>query len=155
VKWSLTPRTYVFSYSSQLTQKALCNGIDKWYTAKHGHENPELTFLPRIVATPKTIAILSDDCLTVDPGHETNADAQEAFGKDARCVMGIWPTNRHFGLFVLHIMRTVTQRLGMMDHASRVHFSLINDLQLVTDSYFSEMKGKKANYIYWTGASNS
>ncbi len=85
--------------------------------------------------------------MTLVPDKKTLAGIHAKHGKDARIVMGIWPTTQRFGWLALHLMGHASERLGTMNFATGVAFDLMN--YLPANLYHGE--SKNPSYVVWSG----
>jgi hypothetical protein len=109
---SLQPRTYVFGFAGYTTADSLGEAVEKWYRDKGNPGSILRPLLPRVIVSEKAIG-LSADNLTILP--ESN-DPKKAV------VMQFIASEKRFGLFVLHLINAVSERLGTIHNEERVRY---------------------------------
>ncbi len=142
VKWSLTPKTYVFSFTTDLKEEATASVVHHWYEEHEQCGTAYFPCLPAVIVTEHAVALLHEEPINMDPGEDVKAKQ----GENIRTVMGVWPARRQFGWLASRLQYDVVERLGLMHAPSQTEFSIGNYSPL--QDYFEEdCKGRMAYYI--------
>lgn len=148
VKWSLTPRTYIFSFSTDMTTQSIMDATNEWYGANGQCRTSFFPSLPAVIATQGTIGLMNDDWFMIDPGEDIREVMRNEQGEDARVVMGIWETQRQFGWLALRLLHDVNDRLGLPHEAMGAKLAI--DSYLPAMDYFNEdCEGTLGRFIVW------
>jgi hypothetical protein len=148
VHWSLTPRTYIFSFTTEMSAESVRDAVNKWYKTHIGGRTAFYPGLPTIIVTEGVVGLLNDKCMVIDPGEKVRADMLSQFGPDARVVMAFWAAQRQFGWLALRLIHDVNERLGSTRADSGV--TLAVDAYAPVRAYHQEdLREEMAHYIVW------
>jgi hypothetical protein len=149
VRYAIAPRTYIFAFTTDMGDRAICNVVCDWYGARGESKSAENPGLPVVIATKGTIGLVHDRWMQLDPGP-AGEDARRDLGSHVRAVMGFWPTDRQFGWFALRLMHDVSERLALVHSVGNVPFSI--DGYMPAHLYFEEdqLYEKTGRFIFWT-----
>jgi len=152
VSYKYWPSTYVFSFNTKLKKQALSDKLDKWCKANFIPESQDGICLkfPRIIVAGKTIALLSDGFISIDPGKDVVAQWKKSENKEEyKHLIGVWDVERRFGWFAQHLIFDVCNRIGLMHSGiSKIDYAV--EQYLVKSDYFrKEMNGEKAYYCLY------
>lgn len=126
--WSLQPKTYVFGFTGYKTPDALCSIVEKWYNAKGRPGSLLCPFLPRLVISEAALGISADNWVFLPKSPNPVKEV----------VMQFIATERRFGIFALHLLHAISERLGTLHAQEGVRFS--HEKYFPWDEYMAEMK---------------
>ncbi|MCE9529685.1 MAG: hypothetical protein K8T89_00870 [Planctomycetes bacterium] len=149
VRWKISPRNYVFSFTTRMGFDAIKNTVNEWYTENGSLTTAYYSMLPAVFATQGFIGLANDDWIPIHPGEDVLETMKKEHGVDSRVVMGLWPTQRQFGWLAIRIMHDVNVRLGLSHAQHQVPFFV--DKYLSAQDYFEEdLMGKTGWFIIWS-----
>jgi hypothetical protein len=126
--WSLQPKTYVFGFTGYKTPDALCSAIEKWYNDKGRPGSVLCPFLPRVLISEGALGLSADNWVFLP----------KCPNPEKEVVMQFVATERRFGIFALHLLHAVSERLGALHAQEKVRFS--HEKYFPWDEYMAEMK---------------
>lgn len=148
MKWEMVPRTYVFAFNTDMTSESIGDVIAEWYDSRGESATHYQPFLPRLIAAPKTLAIQDDGWLTHKYENDFLEQVAREHGADARVVMPVYPTHRHFGWLAFHLIHAAHERLGLEYSAGRIQLPIEQHLGI--DLYGQELReGEPSRAIVW------
>lgn len=147
------PAGYVFAFRSRLKVNGLSNAVDKWFEEKG---QPTVHFnlcaaLPRIVVAEQAVGFLDDGYTSLKLPKDAMQQARKEHGPGVRPLMGFWETERRFGFLAMHVLHTVSTRLGPRDGAIGPVYGFDPYLKDVWDEYMSSLrpKEKESHTLVW------
>lgn len=144
------PATYIYAFNSRMGRKALANTVDRWFKSKG---NPAMSdgycaALPRIIVAGRSLGLLSDGFINLDPGEDVIASWIKDGNPSPKHMMSFWDTNRRFGWLMNHAIHTVCSRLGLSHALSGAKYGV--DQYLLIDDYFrNDLEGKDGQHCLW------
>jgi hypothetical protein len=141
----VTPRTFIFSFTTDMSLASVVTTVDEWYDANCLDHTAYFPNLPAAITTQGVLGLLGDHQIRFTlPAHSQKA-ATDALGPGSVPVMGFWSVDRRFSPFAMRVLLDVNRRLGLMHSESKVVYSI--------DGYLPPNFGlsTKANHvIFWT-----
>jgi hypothetical protein len=134
LNWDLQPKTYIFSFTGYKTAEGLASAVQEWYE----HEDLKsprsiiAPYLPRIIASEGVVGLSADNWVFLpqcdDPAKAT--------------VMQFIPCEQRFGMFALHLIHAVSERLGTMHAEEGVRYN--HEKYFPWEDYLAQ--GRKQQY---------
>jgi hypothetical protein len=159
-KGQVTPKTYIFAYTSGLSTPKISEVLGCWYREKGEPVSSCNIHLPRVIVAGKTVAVANDGWMTFTLGEDGERFRRQ-FGETARPAMGVWRTDHRFGWLALHIAYNVCGRFGIVNrmlHVPNRTFGVEYSISSYNPAalYFEEQKGSKSvmRYVVRTGETN-
>jgi hypothetical protein len=149
VRWKLTPRTYVFAFSSDLNAKRMCGIVTDHYNQTNLGRTAFFPGLPTAIVARGVMGLLRDEWLTVTGSEQDDEDAKAELGADAYAVMGFWDCPRQFGWFALRLIHDVTAALGLRRGELEIPFTIDGYLP-VTAYHQEDLRDRPVELLYWT-----
>ncbi len=148
--YEFIPATYMFSFKSRLGKKGLSKNVDEWFNEKSqpSVSNEQCAVLPRIIIAGKTIGLLDDGYILLDPGKGIKERWIKEHGPNTRPLMSFWSTKQRFGIMASHILYTITNRLKIEHGSLGVVYAIENYLPIM-EYFLADMKGKEAYHNCW------
>jgi hypothetical protein len=128
------PATYVFAFGSQLSFDTTCTCIQSWWQAVGCQHSAYFPLLPRVITSGDVVGVVNDGRIQLN-----------AADGGANHVMGLFKTNRRFRWLAIHLMDTVSQRLGLRNFAESFDYRISDYYPL--DEYVSEIQGVYTKFI--------
>ena len=127
------PATYVFAFRSGLSLDTTCSCIVSWWKDIECRFSSQFPLLPRVITTGRIVGVVNDGRFNV---HSAEGSSH---------VMAIFSTAQRFRWLALHLMDSVSQRLGLRNFREGFDYRLSNYYPL--DSYVSALNGSDAKFI--------
>jgi hypothetical protein len=148
VHWRLTPRTYIFSLTTDMDRMAMTRAVSRWHTSQIRPRSPEFPYLPAVIATQGIVGLLADRWMLITPTETDAAGIRAQSGDDARIIMGVWSAQRQFGWMALRLMHDITQRFGLNHAESQITLALDSHFP-VLEYHAESFAGADVGYIVW------
>ena len=146
----LMPALYVFAFNTRNRMHGLSNAVEDWFRkagdpAVGGSECPAL---PRVIIAGKTVGLLDDGYMRLDPGDDVWPKWRKEHGENVRPLMSFWDTKRRFGWLACSLLNYMACRLGP-EHASLgVNYDLTRYLSFESYSK-NDLEGKEGYHSPW------
>jgi hypothetical protein len=106
------PATYIFGFSSQLSFPTTWTCIRDWWEGIACAHSAHFPLLPRVITSGEVVGFTNDGRISLT----SNAGVSH--------VMSVFSTNLRFRWFAVHLMDTVSRRLGLRNFAERFEYRL-------------------------------
>lgn len=143
--YMLHPATYIFAFTSKLSSKTTLSRVEDWWKGIGYPVSPHFPLLPRLIATGNSVGVTNDGWLTISAASSDGSPLKRQDGTPARTVMNCFPTDRRFRWFALHIMNSVSSRMGLRNHAERFDYRISSYFPM--DAYIEAIRGQSATSI--------
>lgn len=142
------PATYVFALRG-MQSKTLAVRVNEWFKEKNEPASPS-PHLPRVVTCHRAVGFLRDGYMQIIPTAEVLEEAKSKVGEDARLLMSVCKTRRRFGWLALHLLYTVSSRLGAVNAKLNERRLVEHYLASTGMSYFEQdLEGTDLRHIWW------
>ena len=143
------PATYVFSLRGMQYQ-TLGKRMDEWFRDNGSPARPS-PHLPRIVISDRAIAFLRDGYISIDPVDSVVEEAKQKGGPNVRLLFSACNTSRRFGWLLVHLLHTVSARLGAANAQLQLPVTIEHYLAHTAKAYYEEdLKDDRLFNVFWT-----
>jgi hypothetical protein len=131
-QYMIRPATYVFAFNSKLSLDTTCAVINSWL-GDINCSSVYFPFLPRVITSGEIVGVSSDGRIRI------NATSGLEY------IIGLFKTNRRFRWFAVHLMDSVSRRLGLRNFAESFDYRISEYYPF--DAYIATLEGAETRFI--------
>jgi hypothetical protein len=131
--YKFRPATYVFGFKTELSFETTCLRIQSWWNDIGCSYSAQFPLLPRVFTAGTTVGLIEDGRVKINSVDGTPH------------VMTIFETERRFRWLALHLMDSVSQRLGLRNFAEQFDYRLTDYYPF--DVYLDEIRASPTRFI--------
>ncbi len=129
--YMIHPATYVFAFNSKLSLDTTCATISSWLGGVY--HSSAFPSLPRVITSGDVVGVASDGRIRI------NATSGLEY------IIGLVKTNRRFRWFAVHLMDSVSRRLGLRNFGENFDYRITEYYPF--DTYVAELEGAETRFI--------
>ena len=144
------PASYIYAFNSKLKAKGLSTAVNNWFRSENQPIvcDNHCAVLPRVIVGGHSLGLLHDGLIQIDPGQDVLSEWKKDNHSAPSHVMSFWDTKRRFGWLMIHLLHTVSSRVGLSHAVSGAEYGI--DQYLSIEDYFKkDLEGKPAWHNLW------
>ena len=127
------PATYTFAFASKLSFHTTYSSVKDWWESIDCAHSAFFPLLPRVMTAGNVVAFVNDGRVTLN----SSSGSQH--------VMSVFATSRRFRWFAVHLMDSVSLRLGLRNFAEKFDYKISN--YFPWDDYVNEIQKAETVFI--------
>jgi hypothetical protein len=131
--YTFRPATYLFAFRSDLSIETTCECVTSWWNNINCRVSPYFPMLPRVLHAGSMVGIVNDGRFSLSQPDGTKP------------VMTLFKTGLRFRWLAIHLMDSVSSRLGLRNFAEQFDYRLTDYYPF--DAYLQALQGANTKII--------